>query len=577
MSEFNFNIEEANTLWKRWTLNAKKNPDREAIIHWLADGEPHRWTFSTLLESAKKFSVHIKEAGIKPGDVCAIVMRHNPNFYPLYLGISRTAALPACLAYPNPRLHPDKFRQGIEGMSQRSGLDYILTERELEPLIRPLIEKPGSTIKAILFPLEWDTQSAADPKADAEIEAIANSVKGTDPFLLQHSSGTTGLQKPVVLSHNAVLNHVKHYGKAIGFTETDRIVSWLPLYHDMGLIGAYHLPLAYGIPSIQIDPFQWVLAPVIQLEAITKEKATLLWLPNFAYNIYAEKIDEEELEGIDLSSVRRVINASEPIRHDSHQKFADRFVKFGFNLLALTGMYGMAETTLACCQTEAGKLISEVAADRNELSNGKFKFAEGDAVVRICVSSGKLIDECQMKIVDENRNEVEDGLVGEVAVHSISMFDGYRNYPEKTAEVFVDGWYYTGDYGFKFENEFYIIGRKKDIIIVAGKNIYPEDIENVVNQVEGVIPGRVIAFGEDDETMGTEQVAIVAETKAETDEEKKNVRMAILRAGMSIDINIHKVYLVPSRWLIKSSAGKPSRKANKERLISGNDPQVWSK
>jgi len=283
------------------------------------------------------------------------------------------------------------------------------------------------------------------------------------------------------------------------------------------------------------------------------------------------------LEGIDLSSVRRIINASEPIRHDSHQKFADRFAKYAFNSLALTGMYGMAETTLACCQTEEGKPIAEVAADRNELSNGKFKFAEGDAVVRICVSSGKLIDECQMIIVDESRKEIEDGLVGEVAVHSISMFDGYRNYPEKTAEVFVDGWYYTGDYGFKYNDEFYIIGRKKDIIIVAGKNIYPEDIENVVNQVEGVVPGRVIAFGEDDESMGTEQVAVVAETKAETEEEKKNVRMAMLRAGMSIDINIHKVYLVPSRWLIKSSAGKPSRKANKERLISGTDPQVWSK
>src|SRR3989339_489335 len=577
MSEFNFNIEEANTLWKRWTLNAKKYPDREAIIHWLADGEHYRWTYKNLVGKAEKYSAKLKEIGVKPGDICANIIRHNPEFYPIYFGISRIGAIPAVLAFPNPRLHPDKFRQGIEGMSQRSGLDYILTERELEPLIRPLIEKPGSTIKAMLFPLEWDTQSEVDPKVDDEIEKIANNVKDTEPFLLQHSSGTTGLQKPVVLSHRAVLNHVKHYGKAIGFSETDKIVSWLPLYHDMGLIGAYHLPLAYGIPSVQIDPFQWVLAPVIQLEAITQEKGTLLWLPNFAYNIYAEKVDEEELEGINLSSVRRVINASEPIRHDSHQKFADRFAKYGFDPLALTGMYGMAETTLACSQTEEGKPISEVAADRNELSNGKFKFAEGDAVVRVCVSSGKLIGECQMKIVDENRNEIEDGLVGEVATHSVSMFDGYRNYPEKTAEVFVDGWFYTGDYGFKYKDEFYIIGRKKDIIIVAGKNIYPEDIENVVNHTEGVVPGRVIAFGEDDETMGTEQVAVVVETKAVTEEEKKNVRMAILRAGMSIDINIHKVYLVPSRWLIKSSAGKPSRKANKERLINGSDPQVWSK
>jgi len=577
MNDINFNIDEANTLWKRWSLNAKKYPNRDAIIHWLANEEPIRWTFSSLIEKAKKFSVHIKKHGIEPGNVCAIVMRHNPNFYPLYLGISRTAALPAVLAYPNPRLHPDKFRQGIEGMSQRSGLDYILTERELEPLIRPLIEKPGSTIKAMYFPLEWDTENEIDSQLDNEIEQIANNVKDTEPVLLQHSSGTTGLQKPVVLSHRAVLLHVKNYGKAIGLHKNDKVISWLPLYHDMGLIGAYHIPLAYGIPSVQIDPFQWVLAPVIQLEAITKEKGTLLWLPNFAYNIYAEKVDDEELEGIDLSTVRRVINASEPVRHDSHEKFAKRFSKYGFNPLALTAMYGMAETTLAVTQTEEGKPIPELTADRNLLSNGVFKFADENSVKRICVSSGKLIDGCDIKIVDENRKELPDGTVGEIAVHSVSMFDGYRNYPEKTAEVLENGWYYTGDYGFKYEDDYYVIGRKKDIIIVAGKNIYPEDIEDAINNVDGVVPGRVIAFGEEDEKMGTEQVAVVAETKVESDEEKKNLRMKILKAGMAIDINIHKVYLVPPRWLIKSSAGKPSRKANKERLINGNDPQVWSK
>lgn len=573
----NFSLEEATTLWKRWTLNAQRVPDRDAIVHWVAGEEPVRWTFKNLLETAKKFSVYIKAAGIKPGEVCAIVMRHNPFFYPLYLGISRTGALPADLAYPNPRLHPDKFRQGLEGMAQRSGLDYILTERELEPLIRPLIEKPGTTIKAVFFPQDWDLKKEIDPKTDEEIELSANSIKDTEPFLLQHSSGTTGLQKPVVLSHRAILSHVDNYSKAMKLNENDKIVSWLPLYHDMGLIGAYHIPLAFGITSIQIDPFQWVLAPVIMLEALSKEKATLCWLPNFAYNIFAEKIDDEELEGISLSSLRLTINASEPVRHDSHAKFIEKYKNYGLNPLAISAMYGMAETTLAVSQTEPGKPVKEVVVDRNKLSNGIVELANNNAVSRVCVSSGALIDGCDIRIVDEHREEVEEGLVGEIAVKSVSMFDGYRNYPEKTAEVFQNGWYYTGDYGFKYENEFFIIGRKKDIIIVAGKNIYPEDIEDAVNQVEGIIPGRMIAFGEEDATMGTEQVAIVAETKIEDEAGKKNLRMAILKAGMAIDINIHKVYLVPSRWLIKSSAGKPSRKANKERLIIGTDPQVWSR
>lgn len=573
----NIQMDDSKTLWERWQRNAERNPDREAIVHCVAGEEPTRWTYKNLIEAAKKFSVKIREAGIKKGDVCAIVMHHNPMFYPLYLGISRAGALPAVLAYPNPRLHPDKFRQGIEGMAQRSGLDYILTERELDPIIRPLIEKPGSTIKSVFFPLEWDFKKDIDPKLDAEVEQIAISVKETDPILLQHSSGTTGLQKPVVLSHRAILNHVKNLGDAMQVTEKDKIASWLPLYHDFGLIACFQIPLAYGITSIQINPFEWVLAPILLLEAITKEKATLTCLPNFAYNILAEKIHDDELSEINLESLRILVNSAEPIRHLSHQKFVDKFKKYGLNPLALAVMYGMAEVTLGLTVTEAGKPITELVVDRNELSQGVMKLANKDSVTRVCVSSGKLLDGCDARIVDENMIDVPDGIVGEIVVKSISMFDGYRNYPEKTAEVFYDGWYISGDYGFRYNDEFYIIGRKKDLIIVAGKNIYPEDIEDALNQVEGIIPGRVISFGEEDEQMGTEQIAVVAETKSESDKGKNELRLAILKAGMAIDVNIHKVYLVPPRWLIKSSAGKPSRKANKERIISREDKQVWSR
>ena len=565
------------TLWKRWQANAEKNPDREAIVHWVAGEEPIRWTYKSLIDTAKKYSVKAKEAGIKKGDVCAIVMHHNPFFYPLYLGISRMGALPAVLAYPNPRLHPDKFRQGIEGMAQRSGLDYILTERELDPVIHPLIEKPGSTIKSVFFPLDWNIETDIDPKLDAEIEQIAISINEEEPILLQHSSGTTGLQKPVILSHRAVLNHAQNLGNALKLSDKDKIVSWLPLYHDFGLIACFQIPLAFGITTVQINPFEWVLAPILLLEAITKEKGTLTCLPNFAYNVLAEKIHDDELSDISLESLRLVVNGAEPVRHDSHIKFTEKFVKYGFNPLALTVLYGMAEVSLCLTLTEPGKPIKELIVDRNELSRGFLKLADENSVKRVSVSCGRLIDGCDARIVDENRKDVADGIVGEVAVKSVSMFDGYRNYPEKTAEVVENGWYFTGDWGFRYQNEFFIIGRKKDLIIVAGKNIYPEDIEDALNQVDGIIPGRVISFGEEDEKMGTEQIAVVAETKEETEVGRNKIRLDILKAGMAIDVNIHKVYLVPPRWLIKSSAGKPSRSANKERILSREDKQVWSR
>jgi acyl-CoA synthetase (AMP-forming)/AMP-acid ligase II len=183
------------------------------------------------------------------------------------------------------------------------------------------------------------------------------------------------------------------------------------------------------------------------------------------------------------------------------------------------------------------------------------------------MSSGKTIRGCKVKIVDNEREAVDDGIIGELVIQSDSMFDGYRNYPEKTAEVLLDGWYYSGDYGFKYGDDFYIIGRKKDIIIVAGNNIYPEDIEDALIKVDGIIPGRVVSFGEEDKEMGSEQISVIAEIHACSEAKRKELRLKIVEAGMAIDVSIRKVYLVPPRWLIKSSAGKPSRNANKERIL----------
>ncbi len=555
-------------LWNRWTKNAERNPAQDAIIHWVAGEEPFRWTFSALISAAENMAGTVIEHDIKKGDVCAIILRHNRNLYPLYLAISCLGAIPAIMAYPNPRLHPDKFRQGIEGMSRRSGLDWVFTERDLEQTIRPSIEKQNTTIKGLHFPLEWEKKTSLDGESRKLLADAHKATQSSDPFLLQHSSGTTGLQKPVLLSHRAVLEHVKSYGEAVGLNENDKVISWLPLYHDMGLIAAFHLPLAFGIPSVQIDPFEWVLIPSLLLEVVSKEHGTISWLPNFAYNMMADKIADDELNGINLESWRLIINCSEPIRHESHQKFLSRFRRYGLKPSAISSCYAMAETTFAATQTPPGTGPAALTLDRNKLSKGKVRMAQDGDTTRICVSSGKGIAGCEIRIVDEKRLDVDAGTVGEIAIKSLSLFDGYRNYPEKTADVLSDGWYYSGDYGFKYGDEYYVIGRKKDTIIVAGNNIYPEDVEDVAGKVEGVTPGRVIAFGEEDARLGTEQISVVAETDLSDPQSRKALRMDIIKAGMSIDVSIAKIYLVPPRWLIKSSAGKPSRSANKERILA---------
>jgi acyl-CoA synthetase (AMP-forming)/AMP-acid ligase II len=339
----------------------------------------------------------------------------------------------------------------------------------------------------------------------------------------------------------------------------------------MGLIAAFHVPLTFGIPTVHIDPFEWVQIPALLLEAITKEKGTLAWLPNFAYNLMADKISDDELSGIDLSSWRLAINCSEPVRQESHQKFLRRFQPCGLRATALSSCYAMAETTFAVTQTPPGSEPRTLLVDRAELGRGKIAPARQNEPTRICVSSGRVIDGCAVRIVDQDRKDTHSTAVGEIAISSVSLFNGYRNYPEKTTEAMCDGWYYSGDYGFLCDGELFVIGREKDIIIVAGNNIYPEDVEDVVGKVPGVIPGRVVAFAEENAALGSEQVAVVAETTVVEAPSQKNLRIEVLKAGMAIDVTIASVYLVPPRWLIKSSAGKPSRKANRERILSRAD------
>lgn len=562
-------------LWKRWQKNAEKTPDKDAIVVWSIEDEPYRWTFASLLETAERFAANLIDYGIKEGDVCAIIIRHNKFFYPVYLAVSCIGAIPAVLAYPNARLHPDKFRQGIEGMSQRSGLDWILTERDLEGVIKPLVERDGSTIKGLRYPLEWNLEEKLNGEKLKKVLSVRESIDGNSPFLLQHSSGTTGLQKPVLLSHRAVLDHVANYAEAINLTENDKVISWLPLYHDMGLIAAYHLPLAYGITSVQINTFEWVLAPGILMDVISKEKGSLLWLPNFAYNMLADKIHEDELEGINLDSVRLIINCSEPVRDESHVKFYNRFSKYGLKDKALSVCYAAAETTFAITQQEPDTDVVKVTLDRQEIAKGRVKVLENGSAGRVCVSSGKAIKDCELRIVNENREDLTEEFIGEIAIKSVSLFDEYRNYPEKTADVLVDGWYYSGDLGFKHGDYYYVIGRKKDLIIATGNNVYPEDIEDVVGKVEGIIPGRVVAFGEYDEEIGSEHICVIAETNTAVEDEQKKLKLDVIKAAMLIDITIKKVHLVPPRWLIKSSAGKPSRKANMERILN-NEEIKWS-
>jgi len=549
------------SLWMQWSHLAGQDPAKDAIIHWVDDRPDFRWRRGELLREASRAAAWLQQSGVRAGDVCALIIRHHPRFYPLYLGVVRLGAIPAVLAYPNARIHPDKYVDGLVGMSRRSGLDWVLTEEGLVPLVGGLVSRPESSVRGILLPFEEDWPS--DPKATLE----PLDVDPGSPCLLQHSSGTTGLQKGVVLSHAAVLGHVQAYAEAVALEAADRVVSWLPLYHDMGMIAAFHLSLAAGVPLVQMDPFQWVAAPGLLFEAIAQEGGTLAWLPNFAYSILAGRVHDEELAAVRLDGMRLFINCSEPVRAESHQRFLERFRHAGARSGMLSACYAMAETTFAATQTSPGAQARVLHVDREELGRGRAVPVAPGPAARACVSSGRPIQGCELFVVGETGDDLGPGQVGELAVKSDWMFDGYRNNPEDTERSLRAGRYSTGDYGFTLDGEWFVIGRKKDIIIVAGKNLYPEDIEDALLGVAGVLPGRVVAFGLEDAASGTEAVAVVAETGLEGERERKQLTRAIVKAGMAVDVTIAKVFLVPPRWLIKSSAGKPSRKANRQRVL----------
>jgi acyl-CoA synthetase (AMP-forming)/AMP-acid ligase II len=550
------------TLWQRWQVLAERDPEREAIVHVCA-GEPAvRIGRAQLLQSAERVAAQLAACGVQPRDVCALIVRHHPKFYALYAGVIALGAVPAVLAYPNPRLHRDKFVRGLSGMAQRSGLRFVLTERELETAIVPLLASAACSVRAVLFPLEWPAEDS--PAMNHHLPPTAADA----PCLLQHSSGTTGLQKAVVLTHRAVLAHVERYAEAIALSARDKVVSWLPLYHDMGLIAAFHLPLARGIPLVQLDPFEWIMAPVLLLEALASERATLAWLPNFAYNFMADRIRDDDLAGLDLGSVRMLINCSEPVRASSHQKFFERFASLGLSERTLSVAYAMAETTFAVTQTPPGERARELRVSRSALERGAVVPDDcGDA--RACVSCGTPIRDCAVRVLDAAGEVLPELCVGELWIGSCSLFDGYHNDPARTAEVLQDGWYKSGDLGFLSQGEVFVIGRKNDLIIIAGKNLSPEDIEDACADVPGLIAGRIVAFGLDDEAGGTESVCVVAETETHDPRARDALRLAVIKAAMAIDVTVQRVELAPPRWLVKSSSGKLSRHENRVRLLAG--------
>jgi acyl-CoA synthetase (AMP-forming)/AMP-acid ligase II len=336
----------------------------------------------------------------------------------------------------------------------------------------------------------------------------------------------------------------------------------------MGLIACTILPAVTGLPVTAISPLQWVANPAILLRAISEHRGTLTWMPNFAYEFLAQRVRPSQLAGVRLDSMRAWINCAEPTIAASHRRFLARFESRGVRPDTLWTCYAMAETVFAVSQS------SELVPPKIErLEREPFQArgvaipASAEAVPFVeTMSGGVLLEGTSVRVVDDGRQELPDRRVGEIAIRCGSLFSGYFREPETTAKVLQDGWYYSGDLGYLADGHLFVTGRKKDLLIIAGKNYYPQDIERIVSEVPGIHPGRVVALGVDDPSIGTQRLIVLAEVEDESrvgdPSLSASVRSALAR---ELDCVIDDLRLVPHMWLLKTSSGKIARAPNLQR------------
>lgn len=526
---------------------ALRNEDKLALVYLETDAEPVTLSRAQFVAEVREHAGALREAKIGPGDL--VVLAHTQNLESIYLFWAAlwVGAVPSMFPTLTEKLDPDIYATSMAELVEASEVKAVFTT---DTFAGQLAQTVGCPVYGALSKRGDTTQFMSEPAPD-------------DIAFLQHSSGTTGLQKGVALAHRAVLNQLASYSDVLRLSEDDVIVSWLPLYHDMGLVAGFLLPLVQGVPLVLMSPFDWVAHPAMLLRAIHDYNGTLCWLPNFAYNHMARRVRDRDVAGVRLGGVRAFVNCSEPVRADSQAAFRDRFAGLGVTDDMLTASYAMAENTFAVTQTPVGAAATVYHVDRNMLEVHKYA-AAGDTPL---VSCGPAIPGTRVRVVDEDGAVREERQVGELIIKSDCMLTAYYRRPDLQPFT-ADGWYRTGDLGFIHEGEVYVVGRLKDLIINAGKNIFPQDIEAVVNTVEGVKPGRAVAFGVPDEREGTELVAVVAEVATHNPEARKQINRGIRGAVVAqTSVTVNYVKLVDEGWLIKTSSGKIARAANREKWL----------
>ena len=502
----------------------------------------------------------LRGLGLRPGQMTPILCPTSVESWTGFAGAMAAGLLPANLALPTFKTHVPTFLRNLNALLERYGTDTVLANREVIDRLSPSMSRPVRWIE----PEAWTGEATAGTTPEPV----------SDVAFLQHSSGSTGVPKGVAMTHAAVIRHLDAYADAIALdAERDVVSTWLPLYHDMGLLTSFLLPLAKGISCRSVTPETFILNPLAFLRDAAAHRATLAWWPNFTFALLADRraqATSEVVDGLDLSSFRGLINCSEVVMASSMDRFVGAFESHGARTTALSASYAMAENVFAVTQSPPGSRLVRARVRVSSLEPGNAPVVESDAVdTRTLVSSGRPIADVQVRIVDTERRQIPDGVVGEVAISGPFLFSEYLGLPEETAERKANGWYHTRDLGFIADSELFVLGRETDLIIVGGRKFLPNEVETIAATVRGVKAGRAVAFGVRSEEKGTEDaVAMVESPEASDATRARTIRREIIQSVLQqMDLSLADVRVVPEGTLIKTSSGKIARRDNREAFL----------
>ncbi len=544
----------------RW--HAERRGDRVHIRLLTDEGGTETVTYGALFEEASRVASGIRHHGLVPGDRAAVMMPTCRQFFAAFAGILLAGCVPVPV-YPPFRL--GELREHL--LRQRSilanaGAKLLFVTGELgraATLVRALVPE----IAAVVHVEDFAAEGGKSAVEDAVPEALA---------LLQYTSGSTGDPKGVMLTHANLLANIRAMGQAMEAGPADVFVSWLPLYHDMGLIGAWLGTLYYTAPLVLMSPQRFLARPADWLWAIHHARATLTAAPNFAYELCLRRIPEEELEGLDLSCLRMAANGAEPVRATTVRRFTARFAAHGFRETAMAPVYGLAENSVGLAFPPPGRrpVVDRIDPGALARRGEAVPVREEGAPVLEVVGCGFPVPGHEIRVVDEAGRELPDRRQGRIQFRGPSACRGYFGDPAATARLFDGSWLETGDLGYTVGGELFVTGRRKDLVIRAGRNLHPQDVEDLVGDVEGVRRGCVAVIGVPAREEGTERLVILAETRIADAAKRRALEEAIREKVVAfLGEPPDEVVLLAPRTLPKTSSGKLRRSAARELYRKG--------